>query len=69
MKTNLKPKFVTNEKGQKTSVIISLRDYENLLDYLDDLEDACDLLKAEREATDFIPYQVFRKKLLKGNRS
>jgi hypothetical protein len=55
MKTNLKPKFVTNERGQKTSVIISLRDYENLLDYLDDLEDACDLLKAEREATDFIP--------------
>jgi uncharacterized membrane protein YvbJ len=69
MKTNLKPKYITDEKGKKTSVVIDLRDYKNLMDYLEDLEDAQDLLKAEREATGFIPYDVFRKKLRSGSRS
>ena len=69
MKMGLKPSYVTNEKGKKTSVIIPLRDYENMIDSLDDLEDACDLLKAEREATGFIPYQKFREKFLKGSLS
>ncbi len=66
MKTNLKPKFVTDEKGNKTSVILNIKDYNNLLDYLDDLEDANDLLKAEQEASDFVPYEVFREKFLTG---
>ncbi len=69
MKTGLKPSYVTDEKGRKTSVIISLRDYETIVDSLDDLEDACDLLKAEREATGFIPYEIFREKFLKGDPS
>jgi hypothetical protein len=69
MKTNLKPKYITDEKGKKTSVVIDLRDYKNLMDYLEDLEDAQDLLKAEREATGFIPYDVVRKKLRSGSRS
>ncbi|MBI5198273.1 MAG: hypothetical protein HZA19_06665 [Nitrospirae bacterium] len=68
MKTNLKPKFITDEKGQRTSVIINLKDYEHLLDYLEDLEDAHDLLKAEREATNFIPYETFRKKIIPGKK-
>jgi len=69
MKTNLKPQYITNEKGKKTSVVIDLRDYKNLMDYLEDLEDANDLLKAEREAAGFIPYELFRKKLRLGRRS
>lgn len=63
MKTNLKPKYITDDKGKKTSVVIDIRDYKNLMDYLEDLEDARDLLKAEREATGFVPYEIFRKKL------
>lgn len=69
MKTNLKPKYITDENGKKTSVVIDLRDYKNLMDYLEDLEDAQELLKAEREATGFIPYEIFRKKLRGGSRS
>ncbi len=64
MKTNLKPKFVTEEDGTKTSVILKMQDYEDLLEYMEDLEDACDLLKAENEASDFLPYEVFREKFL-----
>jgi len=69
MKANLKPKFITDEKGKKTSVVIDLRDYKNLMDYLEDLEDARYLLKAEREATGFIPYEISRKKMCAGSRS
>jgi len=69
MKMSLKPSYVTDEKGQKTSGIIPLRDYENMIDSLDNLEGACDLLKAEREAAGFIPYEIFRKKFLKGSLS
>ena len=69
MKTNLKPKFVTDANGKKTSVILNIKEYKNLLEYLEDLEDANDLLKAEREATGFVPYEVFRKKFLPGKRA
>lgn len=69
MKTSLKPKFITDEKGKKTSVVIDIRDYNNLLDYIEDLEDAHDLIKAKRTGTTFIPYETFRRKLLKGKRS
>jgi hypothetical protein len=69
MKTKLRPQFITDETGKKTSVIINLRDYKKLIEYLEDLEDGYDLLKAEREATDFIPYNTFRQKMLAGKRS
>jgi hypothetical protein len=69
MKTRLKPQFITDEKGKKTSVIIHLKDYKNLIEYLEDLEDAHDLLKAEREAVDFIPYDMFQRKMLAGKRA
>ena len=61
----IKPQYIISEKGQKTAVVINLKDYEGLLEFIEDLEDANDLLKAEREATDFIPYDEFRKKWLR----
>jgi hypothetical protein len=36
------------------------------MEMLEDLEDANDLLKAEREATAFTPYEKFRKRWLKN---
>ncbi len=61
----IKPKYIVDEKGHKKAVMINLKDYENLLESIEDLEDANDLLKAEREAAKFIPYDKFRKKWLK----
>ena len=62
----IKPKYITDGKGHKKAVVINVKDYENLLEFIEDLEDANDLLKAEREAKDFIPYNEFRKKWLKS---
>ena len=61
----IKPKFITDGKGHETAVVINVKDYENLSEFIEDLEDANDLLKAEREAKDFIPYEEFLKKWLK----
>ena len=57
----LKPKYLVDEKGHKKAVVLSLKEYENIMELIEDLEDANDLLKAEREATSFIPYDKFRK--------
>ncbi|MEE9613888.1 MAG: hypothetical protein V3W31_02910 [Thermodesulfobacteriota bacterium] len=64
--TDIKAKYVVDEEGHKTAVVINLKDYESLMESVEDLEDANDLLKAEREANGFIPYDEFRKKWLKS---
>ena len=58
------PRYIIDEQGEKTGVIIDLNEYENFLEHIEDLEDTTDLLKAEREATEFTPYEEFRKKWL-----
>lgn len=62
---NVKTEYIVNKKGTKKAVVLSLKEYENLLELIEDLEDANDLLKAEREAKSFIPYDKFRKSWLK----
>jgi hypothetical protein len=62
----IKPEYVINQKGDRKGVILSLKQYEAILEQIEDLEDANDLLRAEREATSFIPYDEFRKVWLKG---
>lgn len=66
MQAGLKPKYIINEKGQKKSVVLDIKEYGNIVELIEDLEDANDLLRAEREATSFIPYDKFRKKWLKN---
>ncbi|MBI4691258.1 MAG: hypothetical protein HY754_13495 [Nitrospirae bacterium] len=66
MQSGLKPKYITDEQGHKKSVILGVGEYRNILELIEDLEDANDLLNAERAATSFIPYDKFRKKWLKN---
>ena len=61
----IKPKYLIDEKGNKKSVVLTLKEYENIMELIEDLEDANDLLKAEKEATGFTPYEKFRKTWLK----
>lgn len=62
----VKPEYIINKKGSKKAVVLSLREYENIVELIEDLEDANDLLRAEREATSFIPYDKFRRAWLKA---
>lgn len=60
-----KPEFVTDRKGRKKGVLLDIKSYQKLLSDLKDLEDTNDLLKAERGAKGFVPYDQFRKTFLK----
>lgn len=62
----VKPEYIINTKGNKKAVVLSLREYENILEFIEDLEDTNDLLRAEREAKAFTPYDEFRKTWLKN---
>ena len=60
-----KPDYIINKKGDKKAVILSLKEYTALIELIEDLEDTNDLLRAERNATAFIPYDKFRKTWVK----
>ncbi len=64
MKLNIKPQYFFDESGTPKSVLISKREYEEIEALLEDFEDTIDLLKAERDATSFKPYDEFRKQWL-----
>lgn len=68
MKSSVKPlkhNYLIDEEGNKKAIILNMDEYNNLMELLEDLEDANDLLKTEREATSFIPYDKFCKTWLK----
>lgn len=58
---SLVPQFVTNEKGERTAVILSMEQFEAILDALEDIEDA----KAVEEARSLpsLPHEAFMSEL------
>ena len=52
------------KKAKKRAVIIDVNEYKNLIESIEDLEDSIDLMKAELDATEFTPYEEFRKRWL-----
>ena len=68
MKSSVKPlkhKYLIDEDGHKKAIVLNMEEYKNIMELIEDLEDANDILRAEREATSFIPYDKFRKTWLK----
>ncbi len=63
-----KERFIVDEKGEKESIVLNLSDYLQLVEHLEDLEDALDLDKAEREAKSFRDYKDIRAELVKKGR-
>lgn len=62
----IKPQYLVDKRGRKKAVVLNLRQYKEILEMIEDLEDANDLLRSEREATAFSPYEEFRKTWLKS---
>lgn len=52
---NAQPKYITNEDGQKISVILSIEAYQELLEDLEDLAAV-----AERKDEESIPWSVVK---------
>ena len=56
--------YLTNEKGKKTAVVLSVADYEKLLEDLDDLA-----VIAERREEGTIPHDEFKKQVKRNGSS
>ena len=55
----LHTEYLVDEKGEKKSVVMPMRDFRRLMEYLEDLEDAIDLKKAKKSAKRFMDFDAF----------
>ena len=58
---NINPKFLVDGRGCKMGILLSLKEFRKFEEMIEDFEDTIDLLRAEREAIAFTPYEEFRK--------
>jgi PHD/YefM family antitoxin component YafN of YafNO toxin-antitoxin module len=65
----MKTQFITDEKGKKVSVILSVKEYERMLEELEELEDirAYDKVKAASETNE--PLEDYLTKRRKPNQN
>ena len=50
------PQFLTDEKGQRIAVVISIEDYEKILDELEDLDDIRAYEEAKASGDTAVPF-------------
>ena len=63
-----RPRYVVDEHGRKTAVVLDVAAYEALLQHLEDLEDALELDEAMRSTTSFRPYREVRDELKRSGK-
>lgn len=64
---NINPQYLIDDKGQKTSVLLSIKEYQHLMQCLEDLEDTLEMDAAVRTEMDFRDYQDVRADLIKDD--
>ena len=52
----MKTQFITNEKGEKISVILSIKDFEQIIENLEELEDIKSYDKVKESGDAFEPF-------------
>ena len=62
---NINPKYLVNTKGRKTAVVLSMKEYRLLIEYLEDLEDILEMDAAVETETDSRDYREIRTELKK----
>jgi hypothetical protein len=63
-----KTKYLTDEKGRKTAVLLDIREYQRVLQRLEELEDALSLDEAVRDSQSFRDYGEIRAELKQEGR-
>ncbi len=59
----LHEKFLTDSHGRKTAVVLNIKVYLKLREYIEDLQDAVDFKKARASVRQFISLDEIRKRL------
>ena len=62
---NINPQYLVDDKGQKTSVLLSIKEYQHLMQCREDLEDILEMDAAVETETDFRDYRDIRADLIK----
>jgi PHD/YefM family antitoxin component YafN of YafNO toxin-antitoxin module len=66
----MEARYIVDEDGKRTGVILPIEEYERMIEALEDLEDArsADEVRAAvaRGDDDFIPYEQAREDIAKG---
>ena len=57
------PKYIVDDKGEKTAAVLTMKEYDFLIKCLEDLEDILEMDSAVETATDFRDYQDIRPEL------
>lgn len=61
-----KPRFLVDESGRKSAVVLSVGDYERLLAALEEVADAEDFETARKSAKEFISPEELHEQVLRG---
>ena len=59
----INPKYIVDDKGEKTAAVLTMQEYHFLIKCLEDLEDILEMDSAVETATDFRDYQEIRSDL------
>lgn len=62
---NINPQYLVDDKGEKTAALLSIKEYQILMQRLEDLEDMLEMDVAVQTETDFRDYQDIRADLIK----
>lgn len=55
--------YIIDDMGNKKAIIIDIEEFNKLIEYLEEIEDALDLKKAIEEGNEFIEIREFLKEL------
>lgn len=59
------PRYIVDDKGEKTAAVLTMKEYDFLIKCLEDLEDILEMDSAVETAKDFRDYQEIRSDLEK----
>lgn len=62
---NINPQYLVDAKGERTAALLSIKEYQLLMQRLEDLEDMLEMDIAVQTETDFRDYQDIRDDLIK----
>ena len=61
----ISPKYIVDEKGEKTAAVLTMKEYDFLIKCFEDLEDILEMDSVVENSTDFQDYQEIRADLKK----
>ena len=64
----INPEYLVDDKGEKTNVLLSINEFQLLMQRLEDLEDGSEMDAAVQTETEFRDYQDIRADLIKEDK-